>query len=214
MNPSLLECTGNRIDIAALAACAALHADAEIERRSGRSGLIFKDDVHALADFCRHVLPDRRIIQRVVGCFRLERGIIRDGSGHLQDRHSNVTIHGQRGGQGHTCTGNALGERCVQAGALLAIVRGDLNGMGAVQDAQEAVGGAGLFKGQRSTACKAGAGGSGLSVQLFGDSQRVAVGIGNGIGEAEGCVLLSQTRGAGVDGRATLYLTVRIADVV
>ena len=73
--------------------------------------------------------------------------------------------------------------------------------MGAVQDAQEAVGGAGLFKGQRSTACKAGTGGSGLAVQFFGDSQRVAVGIGNGIGEAEGCVLLSQTRGAGVDGR-------------
>ena len=37
MNPSLLECTGNRIDIAALAACAALHADAEIERRTGHN---------------------------------------------------------------------------------------------------------------------------------------------------------------------------------
>lgn len=159
----------------------------------------------ALADFCRHVLPDRRIIQRVVGCFRLERGIIRDGSGHLQDRHSNVTIHGQRGGQGHTCTGNALGERCVQAGALLAIVRGDLNGMGAVQDAQEAVGGAGLFKGQRSTACKAGTGVGGLTVKFFGDGQRVTVGISNGIGEVEGYVLLSQIRGAGVDGRNIVF---------
>ena len=40
-----------------------------------------------------------------------------------------------------------------------------------------------------------------VQVQLFGDSQRVAVGIGNGIAKVEWRVLLSQIRGAGVDGR-------------
>lgn len=96
---------------------------------------------------------------------------------------------------------DGLGEGCGRAGGLLAVAYLNRQGVAAIQDAQEAVGGAGLFKGQRSTACKAGTGVGGLTVKFFGDGQRVTVGISNGIGEVEGYVLLSQIRGAGVDGR-------------
>ena len=58
--------------------------------------------------------------------------------------------------------------------------------MGAIQDALEIFCGTALPKGQRSTACNAGAGGSGLAVQFFGNGQGVTVCIGDGYAKLKG----------------------------
>ena len=96
---------------------------------------------------------------------------------------------------------DGLGEGCGRAGGLLAVAYLNRQGVAAIQDALEPCGIGDLLKGQGRAAGNTGAGVGDLAVQLFGNGQGIAVGIGNGVAKVEWRVLLSQTRGAGVDGR-------------
>lgn len=208
MLPSLLECAADGFDITAGTGCTTGNADAEIECCTVGSSLIAKHDVHTFLHFLGGILPDRRRVVGVVRDLDLERGIIRDAARHLKDGNGNVAVHGQRGGQRHGGAGNALGERSAQADAFLAVVRGDLDGVAAVEDALEIFGGTACPKVSAVPLATPVRIAVVFPVQLFGDSQSVAVCIGNGVAEIEGCVLLPQIRGAGVDGRGVLVLTV------
>lgn len=76
--------------------------------------------------------------------------------------------------------------------------------MVAVQDALESGSIGDLLKGQDRAAGNTGASFSGLAVQLFGDSQRVAVGIGNGILPCKDRVLLAKSCAVRADGRCSV----------
>ena len=73
-----------------------------------------------------------------------------------------------------------------------------------VVDALEPCGIGDLLKGQGRAAGNAGAGLGGLTVQLFGNGQGVAVGIGDGILPCKGRVLLAKSCAVCADGRCSV----------
>lgn len=99
---------------------------------------------------------------------------------------------------------DGLGEGCGRAGGSLAVAHLNRQGVVAVQDALEPCGIGGLLKGQGRAAGNAGAGLGGLTVQLLGNGQRVAVGIGDGILPCKGRVLLAKSCAVRADGRCSV----------
>ena len=99
---------------------------------------------------------------------------------------------------------DGLGEGCGRAGGSLAVAHLNRQGVVAVQDALESGSIGGLLKGQGRAAGNAGVSFGGLTVQLFGDGQRVAVGISDGILPCKGRVLLAKSCAVRADGRCSV----------